>query len=150
MSYVVVHYNEIGLKGKNQPLFLRRLAANLLRATAGTGVRRADERSGRLVLSLSQDADWPTIRERVRCIFGIANFSLAERTEADMDALKAGVDRALEGRHFESFKVATRRAYKPFPLKSEEINRELVDVQHRLAELNPEWEQEATRLAALD
>ncbi|HEX7549954.1 MAG TPA: tRNA uracil 4-sulfurtransferase ThiI, partial [Candidatus Methylomirabilis sp.] len=29
------------------------------------------------------------------------------------------------GRHFESFKVATRRAYKPFPLKSEEINRDL-------------------------
>ena len=125
MSYVVVHYNEIGLKGKNQPLFLRRLAANLLRATAGTGVRRADERSGRLVLSLSRDADWPTIRERVRCIFGIANFSLAERTEPDLDALKAGVSRALEGRHFESFKVATRRAYKPFPLKSEEINRDL-------------------------
>ena len=31
-----------------------------------------------------------------------------------------------------------------------EINRELVEVQSRLAELNPEWEQQATRLAALD
>ena len=36
------------------------------------------------------------------------------------------------------------------PGRAQEINRELVDVQHRLAELNPEWEQEATRLAALD
>jgi ATP-binding cassette subfamily F protein 3 len=30
------------------------------------------------------------------------------------------------------------------------INRELMDVQRHLAELNPQWEQEATRLAALD
>ena len=36
------------------------------------------------------------------------------------------------------------------PGRAQEINRELVDVQHRLAELNPEWEQEATRLATLD
>ena len=36
------------------------------------------------------------------------------------------------------------------PGRAQEINRELMDVQHRLAELNPEWEQQATRLAALD
>ena len=36
------------------------------------------------------------------------------------------------------------------PGRAQEINRELVEVQHRLAELNPEWEQEATRLAALE
>jgi thiamine biosynthesis protein ThiI len=125
MSCVVIHYNEIGLKGKNQPLFLRRLEANLLRATAGTGVRRVDERSGRVVLSLARDADWSRIRERVRCVFGVANFALAERTELDLAALKAAVDRTLVGRSFGSFRVTTRRAYKPFPLNSEEINREI-------------------------
>jgi ATP-binding cassette subfamily F protein 3 len=36
------------------------------------------------------------------------------------------------------------------PGEAQKINRELVDVQHRLAELNPEWEQAATRLAAFD
>jgi ATP-binding cassette subfamily F protein 3 len=36
------------------------------------------------------------------------------------------------------------------PGRAQQINRELSDVQHRLAALNPEWEQEATRLAALD
>ena len=125
MSYVVIHYNEIGLKGKNQPLFLRRLEANLLRATTGMGVRRVDERSGRMVLTLAPEYDWSSIRERVRCVFGVANFALAERSDPDMGSLKDAVDRALEGRSFESFKVATRRAYKPFPLTSEDLNREL-------------------------
>jgi thiamine biosynthesis protein ThiI len=125
VRHVVIHYNEIGLKGRNQPLFLRRLEANLLRATAGTGIRRVDERSGRMVLPVPQDAKWPTIRERLRCVFGVANFSLAERSDLDMSSLKAAVDRALEGRVLVSFKVSTRRAYKQFPLNSEELNREL-------------------------
>jgi thiamine biosynthesis protein ThiI len=121
----MIHYNEIGLKGKNQPLFLRRLEANLLRATAGTGVRRVEERSGRMVLPLFREADWEAIRERLRSVFGIANFALAERVEPDMTALKKAVGKALEGRTFRSFKVAARRAFKQFPLTSEDINREL-------------------------
>ena len=125
MRCVVIHYNEIGLKGKNQPLFTRRLQANLLRATAGAGGRRVEERSGRMVLLLTREADWPVIRERLRSVFGIANFSLAERVELDMAALKAAVGKALAGRSFGSFKVATKRAYKQFPLNSEEVNREL-------------------------
>jgi thiamine biosynthesis protein ThiI len=42
-----------------------------------------------------------------------------------MAALKAAVGKALVGRSFRSFKVATKRAYKQFPLNSEEVNREL-------------------------
>ncbi|MFI5338315.1 MAG: tRNA uracil 4-sulfurtransferase ThiI [Candidatus Methylomirabilales bacterium] len=125
MRCVVIHYNEIGLKGKNQPLFVRRLEANLLRATAGAGVRRVEERSGRLVLILAREADWDVIRERIRSVFGVANFSLAERVDPDMVALKAAVGKALQGRSFGSFKVATKRAFKQFPQTSEEVNREL-------------------------
>ncbi|MEK6715920.1 MAG: tRNA uracil 4-sulfurtransferase ThiI [candidate division NC10 bacterium] len=125
MRCVMIHYNEIGLKGKNQPLFLRRLEANLLRATAGAGVRRVEQRSGRMVLHLSREADWEVIRGRLHSVFGIANFSLAERVELDMAALKAAVGKALEGRTFRSFKVAARRAFKQFPLTSEDINRDL-------------------------
>ena len=36
------------------------------------------------------------------------------------------------------------------PGRAQEINRELVGVQERLAELNPQWEQQATRLATLE
>ncbi|MBI4840009.1 MAG: tRNA 4-thiouridine(8) synthase ThiI [candidate division NC10 bacterium] len=125
MRCVMIHYNEIGLKGKNQPLFLRRLEANLLRATGEAGVRRVEQRSGRMVLYLGREADWEVIRGRLHSVFGIANFSLAERVEPDMGALKAAVGNALAGRTFRSFKVAARRAYKQFPLTSEDINRDL-------------------------
>lgn len=125
MRYVVVHYNEIGLKGKNQPLFLRRLEGNLRRALTGLGLKRIEERSGRMVATLVPEADAATIRERVRCVFGVANFTVAERVGLDLEALKTAVAAALPGQQFASFKVATRRAYKPFPMTSEEVNRDL-------------------------
>src|ERR1039457_5674211 len=36
------------------------------------------------------------------------------------------------------------------PGRAQEVNRDLMDVQHHLAELNPEWERQATQLAALE
>jgi ATP-binding cassette subfamily F protein 3 len=35
------------------------------------------------------------------------------------------------------------------PGRAQEINRELLSVQHRLAELNPEWERQATKLTGM-
>jgi len=125
MRWIVVHYNEIGLKGKNQPVFLQRLEGNLRRATAGAGVERVDLRAGRMVLALAPDADEAALAARLRRVFGVANFAFAQRVEPDMEALKAAVRRAVRERPFASFRVAARRAYKPFPLTSEEINREL-------------------------
>lgn len=125
MRCVMVHYNEIGLKGKNQPLFTRRLEANLRRLTADAGVRWIDARSGRMMLHLRAEADWEVLRERIRWAFGVANFSLARRVEPEMISLKQGVAHALTGCSFQSFRVSTKRAYKQFPLDSEEINREL-------------------------
>jgi thiamine biosynthesis protein ThiI len=123
MRYVTVHYSEIGLKGKNQPLFLRTLAANILKATEAAGVRRIEQRSGRLILHLAEAADWGVIRERLGWVFGIANYALAARVPPDLEALTRGVVALLEPLQFASFKVATRRAYKQFPLDSEGINR---------------------------
>ena len=47
---VVVHYHEIALKGKNRPMFVRRLGENLRAATQGLGVKEIRRLTGRLVL----------------------------------------------------------------------------------------------------
>ena len=57
---------------------------------------------------------------------------------------------ALEARQAEIVKELEQQETYDQPGRAQAINRELVDVQQRLAELNPEWEQQATRLAALE
>ena len=56
----------------------------------------------------------------------------------------------LEARQTEIIAELEKQETYDSPGRAQAINRELVDVQHRLAELNPEWEKQATRLAALE
>jgi tRNA uracil 4-sulfurtransferase len=122
---VIVHYHEIALKGKNRPMFVRRLGENLRAATEGLGVKEVRRLTGRLALMLTPTAAVEEIRRQVARVPGIANFALAYRTPLQLDMLKAAILQALAGRTFQSFRVQTKRAFKAFPLTSPEINREI-------------------------
>jgi len=121
----VVHYHEISLKGGNRPLFLRHLQHNILRATGDLGPVRVVQLPGRIMLDLAGLPDPDQVRDRLERVAGIANFALAERMPSSLDAMKRGVERALAGRTFGSFRITARRAFESFPLSSVELNRAL-------------------------
>lgn len=122
---VIVHYHEIALKGKNRPMFVRRLEENLRAATEGLGVKEVRRLTGRVALILQPTAAVTEIRQRVAQVPGIANFALAYRTPLQLDTLQEAILQALAGRTFRTFGVQTKRGYKAFPLTSPEINREV-------------------------
>jgi thiamine biosynthesis protein ThiI len=126
MTSVVVHYQEIALKGNNRPWFIARLARNLRSATANLGVREVRVLMGRIELVLDERADWPAVRERVSRVFGVANFARAGRAALDVDAIARAVLADLEGIPApKTFRVSARRADKRFPLTSPQIEREV-------------------------
>jgi thiamine biosynthesis protein ThiI len=121
----VVHYHEISLKRGNRPLFLRRLGENLVRATAGCGVRGVRRLPGRLVLDLADTVDAETLHARIGTVFGIANFAIGVAVPPTLDAVKTATLALLKGRAFESFQIRARRTFKVFPMTSEAVNRVL-------------------------
>jgi thiamine biosynthesis protein ThiI len=121
----VVHYHEISLKRRNRPLFLRRLGENLVRATAGCGVRGVRRLPGRLVLDLADTVDAETLHARIGTVFGIANFAIGVAVPPTLDAVKTATLALLKGRAFESFQIRARRTFKVFPMTSEAVNRVL-------------------------
>jgi thiamine biosynthesis protein ThiI len=125
MTSVIVHYQEIALKGKNRPWFLGRLVRNLRRALADLDVREVRPLMGRIEVVLGPDAAREQVEQRIRRTFGIANFSYAARTPLDLDALTSAILRDLEGRTCRSFRVSVRRADKRFPLTSPQVEREV-------------------------
>jgi thiamine biosynthesis protein ThiI len=132
MACVVVRYHEIALKGGNRPRFVARLIQNLRDATAGLGVTRAQSLPGRIVLWLAADADVAGVCARIATTFGVVNFSPAEETALDLDAIRAAVLDAAASTSFASFRIATRRANKQFPMTSPELNALLgADVKQR-------------------
>ncbi len=122
MRGLVVRYHEIALKGGNRQRFVAALVRNLRAATAGLGVRSAQSLPGRVVLWLAEDAAVDEIRDRTAATFGIVNFSFATAVSLELDAIREAVLACAAAERFQSFRIATRRAAKQFPLTSPEIN----------------------------
>jgi thiamine biosynthesis protein ThiI len=125
VSSIVVHYQEIALKGKNRPWFMGRLVRNLRSAVSDLDVQSVRALMGRIELVLGPGAAPEEVGDRVRRTFGVANFSYASRGPLDLDVLAAAILRDLEGRDCATFRVSARRADKRFPLTSPQIEREV-------------------------
>lgn len=125
MTSIVVHYQEIALKGKNRPWFLARLVRNLRQAVSDLDVSSVRALMGRIEVVLGPTADREAVGERIRRTFGIANFSYARRTALDIDGIAAAILDDLGDRTCESFRVSVRRADKRFPLTSPQAEREI-------------------------
>ena len=123
--HIVVHYGELGLKGRNRPVFLHTLMRNLEEALRSLGEGSVEQQSGRLLLSASKEVSWEQLEERLRQVFGVANFSRCWTAPHDLEVVKQAVNRALRGRTFGSFRITARRAFKELPWGSQEISRVL-------------------------
>lgn len=125
MFSVIVHYQEIALKGRNRPWFVERLVTNIRAATLGLGGIKVRALMGRIELHQVSDEDWSELHRRLSRLPGIANFSRAVRAPCDFDAITDIVLGELGGLKVSSFRVTARRADKRFPLTSPQIEKEL-------------------------
>jgi thiamine biosynthesis protein ThiI len=123
---LLVHYHEIGLKGRNRHVFERALKANLERALdfrhdpLAERVRLLD---GRLEIV----APKPDALAAVTTVFGVANVAPVLAVPADLDAIvRTAVDVAHEA-EFETFAVRARRGRTPFPHRSQAVNERVGD-----------------------
>ena len=125
MDSVLVRYHEIALKKGNRRYFTELLKRNLLAAVKDLGPKEARSLPARILLTFKDDVDEKILLQRVGGVFGVANFSMVERTSRDMDVLRERILHSLNGSRFESFRIDTQRGDKTFPLTSPEINRQL-------------------------
>jgi tRNA uracil 4-sulfurtransferase len=125
MKSVIVHYQEIALKGRNRPWFVARLVRNLRAAVSDLDVRQVRALMGRIEVVLGPEAEWAVVRDRLSRVFGVANFARAGRAPLDVDAMAAAILGDLDSSDPRSFRVSARRADKRFPLTSPQIEREV-------------------------
>jgi thiamine biosynthesis protein ThiI len=125
MTAIVVHYKELALKGRNRPWFVTMLVRNLRRALAGLDIASVRAVMGRIEIELGARVSWNEVRDRVRPVFGIANFSLAGRGPHDFPGLAEAILADLGPRPVSAFRVSARRSDKRVPFTSPEVEREV-------------------------
>jgi thiamine biosynthesis protein ThiI len=124
MNSIVVHYNELALKGRNRPWFVHMLVRNIRTALAGLSVPVVRSVMGRIEIELGP-ADWDAVRERLRTVVGIQYYSYAGNATLDLDEMAATIVNDLGDRHPSSFRVTARRTDKRYPLTSPQIEFEV-------------------------
>jgi thiamine biosynthesis protein ThiI len=125
MNSIVVHYQEIALKGRNRPWFIGRLVRNIRTATSDLDVVRVVPKMGRIDVTLRSPQAWDAVAARLRHVFGIANFSRAALVPLDIDLIAKAIVEDLGDLNVSTFRVSARRADKRFPLTSPQIEREV-------------------------
>jgi thiamine biosynthesis protein ThiI len=125
VNSIVVHYQELALKGKNRPWFLGRLVRHLRHAVSDLDVTAVRALMGRIEVVLGPTAPLEAVSDRIRHTFGVANFSLAGRSTLDIESMAQTILRDLGDRSCRTFRVSARRADKRFPMTSPQIEREV-------------------------
>ncbi len=118
---IIVHYGEIGLKGKNRRMFEETLMKNI-RKILGNDIKNVYREYGRIILEEREEANYKKIKKGLEKLPGIKNFSFAVSSALDIEDIKSKALQIVEGEEFSSFKVSAKRADKKFPFSSMQIN----------------------------
>jgi thiamine biosynthesis protein ThiI len=121
---VVVHYHEIGLKGRNRGFFERRLVDNLRGGLRSFADARIEVMNGRLLVR-TDAAPSDALLAVITTTFGVAFAAPCVIVASDVAEMTDAALSLLSTRTFRTFAIAARRATKDFRLTSREINIEL-------------------------
>ena len=125
----LVHYHEIGLKGKNRARFEHILMDNLKAALAAFSVATIARISGHILVTFSVAGEAERAFELIARVPGVARVSLAFHTNREAHEYCQAAVRALrEAGEFSSFKVAARRSNTDYELTSIDLNRQVGEV----------------------
>ncbi|MFH0779688.1 MAG: tRNA uracil 4-sulfurtransferase ThiI [Parcubacteria group bacterium] len=119
---LIIHYDEIGLKGSNQNFFIGKLAENIRRVVSDKN--KIQKRAAKFVVYLEKEYD-EALLEKVLLIPGIANASPAKIVKSDLNEMKKAALEIFQFYKPAAFKIETVRAHKIFPLKSPEVSAEV-------------------------
>lgn len=119
----LVHYHEIGLKGKNRSTFENQLVTNLHRALRDFPVSNIARISGYLVVEAKDGRATREMADAVSRVPGVARVSLAYKCGLDeAEFISAAIDALGEFGDFSSFKVHARRSSTTYPRHTIEMN----------------------------
>lgn len=118
---IIVHYGEIGIKGKNRDFFEQKLMNNVRQILKENSLR-VYKLFGRIACDLKENYDENYIIGALSKIPGIEYFFFAKKTTLDIDEITLVSLKLLENKKFEKFRVSTKRSNKQFKLTSLDVD----------------------------
>ncbi len=118
---VIVHYGEIGIKGKNRSFFEKKLVENIRWNIKNINFLSVKRIFGRIIIEIDKSTKINELKSKLENIFGISNFSFGVKAELDIEDIKSkSLD--LISNKIKTFRIKATRANKKFKYSSSELN----------------------------
>ncbi len=119
-DFILIHYSEIYLKGKNRPYYEKKLIENINSSLSGLDNHRPANRIfGRIIIKLSGEINEKEYKQRLKKIPGIANFAFCKNSEQEIENIKEVGWELIKNKEFDTFAVRTNRVNKDFTPNSQ-------------------------------
>ena len=123
-DHIVVRYGELSTKGKNKKDFTKALTNNIKKRLQAYKELTYRTLHDGLFIKLNGE-DYNLIREDLKQVFGYAYFSGAILVAKDIEEIKrVALSLALK-KDYKTFKMVSKRSDKTFPVRSDDINRQV-------------------------
>ena len=119
---VLVHYSEIGLKGKNRGFFEKILIDNIKNNLKVKDIEKKDKR---IVLDVDKV-------DNLNNIFGVAYYSIIEEVESNEEDIVKKAISIIKKLKYKEINLRTSRSDKNFPLTSVELNKKIGEEVNKL------------------
>ena len=119
----LVHYHEVGLKGRNRANFEHRLLMNMEAALAAYRPDEVARISGHLLVVMQDGSKLEAVASTLKQVPGVARVSQGWRCARKPDEYNRAAELALmDCGPFETFKVDAHRSNTDYPINSMELN----------------------------
>lgn len=120
-KYVVAHFHEIALKGRNRSLFETRLVENIQAQLGASIFERVERLESRIFITLKKNFDDAT-RDVLSRVFGITSFAPVYSVKPARPLIEQAAVALMQKQKNVSFAIRTKRSDKDFPGTSDEIS----------------------------
>ena len=121
-DHIIVRYGELSTKGKNRKEFTKQLTSNIRKRLKDHTSLTYNMLHDGLFIKLNGE-DYEVIKKELKDVFGYAYFAGAIRSSRDIEDVKEITLKLALKHNVKTFKVATKRHDKSYPMISDEINR---------------------------
>ena len=121
-DHIIVRYGELSTKGKNRKEFTKQLTSNIKKRLKDHEALTYNMLHDGLFIKLNGE-DYEVIKKEMKDVFGYSYFAGAIRVSRDIEDVKKVTLELAKKHNAKTFKVATKRHDKNYPLISDEINR---------------------------
>ena len=123
--YILIHYHEISLKGRNRVIFEKKFIQNIKKHIRGLNYNNIKLFVARVLISGVDLCDWKFFISKLKNVMGMSTAHLVVKTNLEFDSINNTALSLVENADFKTFRISTKRQNKLFKYTSVKINQKI-------------------------